>query len=222
MCGRFVSKTDAAMERAFNVTPRQWRPDWASYNIAPTQDVPVVRRDGDQREGVMLRWGLVPHWARGEPPKYSTINARAETIDTAASYRGPWRRGQRCLIPAVGYYEWQQVAGGKQPYLIRPVGGEPFAFAGLWESSPTPGGSSLESCTIITLPANAMVAEIHAKARMPAILTPEQAGAWLEGSPDDARAALATFPADHMDAYRVSTRVNSPRNNDPALLEQVA
>ena len=95
MCGRFVSKTDAAMERAFNVTPRQWRHDWASYNVAPTQSVPVIRLENGGRMGDMLRWGLIPPWAKGEPTKYSTINARVETVDRAASYRGPWKHGAR-------------------------------------------------------------------------------------------------------------------------------
>ncbi|MEX1066631.1 MAG: SOS response-associated peptidase [Aquisalimonadaceae bacterium] len=222
MCGRFVSKTDAAIERAFNVTPRQWQRDWVSYNVAPSQAVPIVRLADREREGVMVRWGLVPSWAKGEPPRYSTINARAETIETAATYRSPWRRGRRCLVPALGYYEWQVVDGRKQPYFIRLAGGEPFALAGLWESSRKPDGGVVESCTIITVPANPMVAEIHSKGRMPAILSAGDCAAWLEASPDEARAVLASYPADMMDAYTVSSRVNSPRNDDPNLLDRVA
>ncbi len=222
MCGRFVSKTDAAMERAFNVIPRQWSRDWVRYNVAPTQKVPVIRLDEARREGVMLRWGLVPAWAEGQPTKYSTINARAETIATAATYRGPWKHGQRCIIPALGFYEWRQLAGRKQPYFIHLTGREPFGFCGLWETSTAPDGSVLESCTIITVPANPMVAQIHAKGRMPAIVTPEHCGAWLEGSSSDARSVLAPFPAERMDAYPVSTRVNAPRNDEPELLEPIA
>lgn len=221
MCGRFVSRTDAAMERAFNVTPRQWRHDWASYNVAPTQAVPVVRLAEGQRVGDMLRWGLVPAWAKGRPTRYSTINARLESIESAASYRGPWRHGQRCLIPALGYYEWQAVAGGKQPWFIRLAGGEPFAFAGLWECSRGDDGNAVESCTIITVPANPMVADIHSKARMPAILAPEALDTWLNAPAAEARMVLATCPADIMDAYRISSRVNSPRNNGQELLEPV-
>lgn len=222
MCGRFVSKTDAAMERAFNVTRGNWRPDWASFNVAPSQDVPIVRQSENGREGVMVRWGLVPEWAKGEPTRYSTINARVETIETAATYRGPWRRGQRCVIPALGFYEWRMVAGGKQPYFIRLAGGEPFALAGLWESSGKADGTALESCTIITVPANPMVAQIHDKGRMPAMLDMDACERWLTGTPADAREALATYPADGMDAWPVSTRVNSPRNDGPELLERVA
>ena len=222
MCGRFVSKTDAAIERAFNVIPRQWTHGWVKYNVAPTQNVPVIRLANGQREGVMLRWGLVPAWAKGQPTKYSTINARAETVETAATYRSPWKRAQRCIIPAIGYYEWQEVAGGKQPYLIRLAGGEPFGFCGLWETSVGPDGGTVESCTIITVSANPMVAQIHAKARMPAMVTPEYCGVWLEGSSSDAREVLGPFPVELMDAYPVSTRVNSPRNDSPELLERVA
>jgi putative SOS response-associated peptidase YedK len=221
MCGRFVSRTDAAIERTFNVTPRDWRHDWASYNVAPTQPVPVIRTAGEVREGVMLRWGLIPFWAKGEPTRYSTINARAETIDTAASYRGPWRQGRRCLIPAVGYFEWQAVNGGKQAWFIRLAGGEAFAFAGLWEQSTKADGTVVETCTIITVPANPMVAEIHAKGRMPAMLEPQHCQQWLLGSVEEARATLATYPAEQMDAYRISSRVNSPRNNAADLLEPI-
>ncbi|MFV8835682.1 SOS response-associated peptidase [Aquisalimonas sp. APHAB1-3] len=222
MCGRFVSKTDAVIERAFNVIPRQWTHDWARYNVAPTQQVPVIRLADGQREGVMLRWGLVPTWAKGRPTNYSTINARVETIDTAATYRGPWQRGQRCIIPALGYYEWQEVAGRKLPHFIRRAGGEPFGLCGLWEVSMAPDGKALESCTIITVPANPLVAQIHAKERMPAMVIAEQCDVWLGGSVHDARTALAPFPAELMDAYPVSTHVNSPRNDDPELLERVA
>ena len=222
MCGRFVSKTDAAIERAFNVIPRQWTHDWVKYNVAPTQNVPMIRFADGQRDEVMLRWRLVPAWAKAQPTKYSTINVRAETIEAAATYRGPWKRGQRCIIPAVGYYEWQEVDGGKQPYFIRRAGGEPFGFCGLWEVSTGPDGDTLESCTIITVHANPLVAQIHVKARMPAMVTPEQCDAWLEGTMDDSRVALAPFPAELMDAYPVSTRVNSPRNDGPELLEGVA
>ena len=222
MCGRFVTKTEAAIEAAFNVIPRNWRHDFASYNVAPTQSIPAAGVADGARHGDMLRWGLVPPWAHGQPTKYSTINARAETIETAATYRAPWRKGQRCIIPAIGYYEWQQTDSGKQPYFIRLAGGEPFAFAGLWESSTAPDGTVLESCTIITVPANPMVAEIHAKGRMPAMLLPDDCGAWLNANTDHARTALVTFPAEQMDAYPVSSRVNSPRNNDPELLESLA
>jgi putative SOS response-associated peptidase YedK len=221
MCGRFVSKTDAEIERAFALTRSQWQKDWAGFNLAPSMPVPVVRNLDGEREGVIMRWGLIPFWARGVPPGYSTINARVETIETAASFRGPWKRGQRCVIPALGFYEWQQLAEGKQPWFIRMAGGEPFGLAGLWDRSAGSDGESVDSCTIITMPANSLVAGIHAKGRMPGMLTTEACSAWLEGTAAQARALLVPFPTHQMKAYPVSTRVNSPRNDGPDLLERV-
>ncbi len=222
MCGRFVSRTDAAMERAFNLIPRQWRPDWQSFNIAPSQPVPVVLQRNGQREGWMARWGLIPPWCHGEPPKFSTFNARAENLGKAASFRGPWQRRQRCLIPALGFYEWQQQPGaGKQPYLIRRLGGEIFAFGGLWETSSHPDGTQVLSCTIITLPANELVGRIHAKNRMPLMLTPEQAEDWLERREADAETMLQSYPAADMEAWPVSTRVNRVGADDEALIAPI-
>src|SRR5687768_4921525 len=103
MCGRYILAQAAAAERYFKVHGTPWSP---SFNVAPTQKVPVVRIKEGQRAGETLRWGLIPFFAKGEPPKYSTINARVETVETAASYRGPWKRGQRCLQVASGFYEW--------------------------------------------------------------------------------------------------------------------
>ncbi len=216
MCGRYVSRADAATERYWSLI-EPWPRDFESYNVAPSQQVPVVTMREPGRAGVFMRWGLIPFWAKGEPPKHSTINARAETVDTAASYRGPWARAQRCILPAVGFYEWQARADGKQPHFIRLAGGEPFGLAGLWDRSVTPDGEAIESCTIITVPANAQVAEIHK--RMPAIVTADTAAAWLEGDAGDARAVLAPFAAAPLEAWPVSTRVNSPRNDGAELID---
>ncbi len=193
----------------------------ASYNVAPSQAVPALRQTDGETEGVLLRWGLVPFFSRGVPPKYSTINARVETIDTAASYRSPWKRGQRCILPAAGFYEWHIMPDGtKQPYYITVADQELFGFAGLWERSDTADGTTLESATIITMPANLLMAEIHnGRARMPAILAHEDRDSWLTGSPEQARATLRPYPSDCMAAWPVSTQVNSVRNNRPDLIE---
>lgn len=217
MCGRYVSKLDAAMEREWALSRAP--PVFESYNIAPTRNVPVVREQEGQRSCELIRWGLVPAWARGIPPKLSTINARIETIATAASYRGPWKHGQRCILPALGFYEWQVRDTGKQPFYICLADRALFGLAGLWERSLAADGSALESVTIITMPANPMMAEIHnGKARMPAILRHEDHDAWLTGKPETALACLREYPEAEMRAYPVSTAVNSPRNNDPRLL----
>jgi putative SOS response-associated peptidase YedK len=225
VCGRYVTKDQAAMERAFSVVKPWWRFD-ASYNVAPTQSVPIVRLAEGEREGVMMRWGLIPFFAKGVPPRYSTINARIETVETAPSYRGPWNRGQRCIQVAAGFYEWHlSVDGQKRPYLIQVSDQDVFGFAGLWERSYAADGTAIESCVHITMPANSMMRDIHNTGknphRMPAILRTEDHEAWLGGSVDEARAALQQYPADLMYAYAVSSKVNSPKNNSPELLEPI-
>lgn len=217
MCGRYVSKLEAAMEREWGLSRAP--PPFESYNVAPTQNVPVVRERDASRTCELLRWGLVPFWARGIPPKFSTINARVETVATAATYRGPWKRGQRCILPATGFYEWQVVDGRKQPYYIHLADQKVFGFAGLWDTSTAEGGQPLESVTIITMPASPFMAAIHnSKRRMPAILRREDHDAWLAGNTKAAEACLVPYPDERMAAYTVSTAVNSPQNDRPALI----
>jgi putative SOS response-associated peptidase YedK len=223
MCGRYVSPDEASIEREFNLVHSEWQFP-PSFNVAPTQSVPVVRSVAGVQHGALLRWGLIPFFAHGVPPKYSTINARIETVQTAPSYRGPWKRGQRCLVLARGFYEWQVQADGKTkiPYYIHTNDQEIFAFAGLWDASRTESGETIESVTHITLPANSLVGEIHnTQHRMPAILEKADREVWLSGSPEEAWEALAPYPDDLMVAWPVSTRVNSPKNNDPTLIEPV-
>ena len=218
MCGRYVAKIDAALERDWALTRPP--PLFASYNIAPTTPVPAVRERNGERLCELLRWGLVPFWAKGLPPKLSTINARLETIATAPSYRGPWQRGQRCILPALGFYEWQVGDAGKQPWYIHIKDQSVFGLAGLWEASTTPEGLTVESCTIITMPANPFMAEIHnSKARMPAILRRADHAVWPAGDATAALHCLRPSPEDQMLAHTVSIAVNSPRNNTAGLLE---
>jgi putative SOS response-associated peptidase YedK len=224
MCGRYVSPDEASIEREFNLVHAEWSFP-PSYNVAPTQDVPAIRADkSGARIGARLHWGLIPFWAKGVQPKYSTINATVEKLKDAATWRGPWKRGQRCLMPALGFYEWQVQADGKtkQPFFITLNDQEIFGFAGLWDSSMGADGAAVESCTIVTLPANRLMTEIHnLKHRMPAILAREDRDAWLRGSPDDAFHAIKQYPDTHMVATPVGTRVNTPKNNDAKLIEPV-
>jgi putative SOS response-associated peptidase YedK len=219
MCGRFVTPDEMALEREFRRVPLPFRYR-QTFNCAPTAQVPALRRGASGIEWALLRWGLVPFFARGETPKYSTINARVETIETAASWRQPWKRAQRCLLPALGFYEWHlEESGRKQPYYIHLVDQEVLCFAGLWDRSVPARGDAVESCAVITLPANTLLAQIHnSKQRMPAILRREDQEAWLLGTLDEARAAIAPYPAELMVAWPVSARVNSPRNDGPDLI----
>jgi putative SOS response-associated peptidase YedK len=223
MCGRYVSPDEASIEREFNLVHMEWQFP-SSFNVAPTQEVPVVRLRKGERQGTRLRWGLIPYFAQGVAPKYSTINARIETAQTAPSYRGPWSRGQRCLVVAQGFYEWQTQADGKArvPYYIHLNDQEIFAFAGLWDGSKTAQGTWVESCVHLTMPANRLLTEIHnTQRRMPAILAREDRDAWLSGSPEEAWAALKPYPDEHMVAWPVSSRVNKPANDDAQLIEPV-
>ena len=229
MCGRFVSRASAAWEREYGLTARQLQlaPEaetFESYNIAPTQNAPVVlARDGEHAVRLM-RFGLVPFWSHGIAPKFSTINATVERLRTAPTFRGPWRRGQRCIVPVIGFYEWQvQPDGRKQPYFVHVTDRPEFGLAAVWDRSEADDGSAVESFAIVTLPASPFMAEIHnAKKRQPAILRREDHDAWLMGGQDKAFAALKQYPDELLIAYRVTTRVNSPKTNDAELLKPMA
>ena len=221
MCGRYaVTLPPEAMRRIFGFVEQPNFPP--RFNVAPTQPVPIVRRGADGlRHFALVRWGLVPAWARevGQKP---LINARAETIADKPSFRSAFRR-RRCLVPADGFYEWQtRATGRKQPFFIRRRDGRPMAFAGIWEHWQTPEGSELESCAIVTTDANAALRPIHA--RMPAILEEAAWEVWLD--PDerrapDALATLAPAPDTLLEAIPVSTRVNAVANDDAGLVAPI-
>ena len=225
MCGRFIIGNQAAIERELAIAQPPWSFS-ASYNVAPTNSVPVVRMREGQRTGVMMRWGLIPYFAQGVPPKYSTINATIENLERGPAWRGPWGRGQRCIMPAAAFYEWHLGEDGKKnPFLIKLADQEVFGFAALWDRSFKADGEAIESCALITMPGNDLMRRIHNTGahpfRMPALLSKEDREQWLTGSGAEARAALKPYPQECMVAYQVSTRVNSPRNNDPTLIEPV-
>ena len=223
MCGRYILRMQDKYLREWQL---HGPPAWvtASYNIAPTQQVPIMRMQNGAPAAAMVRWGLIPAFARGQPGKFSTINARIETFQSTAAFRGAWKRAQRCIQPASGFYEWHLDAHGrKTPYLITLADQELFGFAGLWDASVRDDGTVIESCAHITMPANELMADIHNAGnhpqRMPAILRREDHEAWLEGTDAEARAVLRPYAAEVMVAHPVSTRVNSVRNNGPELIE---
>lgn len=218
MCGRYsITTPPEAMTRLFSIAgPVPNFP--ARYNVAPTQDVPVVRQAGPARELALLRWGLIPSWAReGAKP---LINARGESVADKPSFRTSFKR-RRCLLPADGFYEWHRPNGGpKTPFNIRLREEGPFAMAGIWDRWAAPDGSELDTCAIITTGANKTLAPIHD--RMPVILAPKDWDAWLLTPETEARDLLPLLrpaPDDLLEAYEISTRVNRVANDDPALLE---
>jgi len=220
MCGRYSLTTPVeAMAGLFEFSER---PNLAPrYNIAPTQGVPVVlRNESGTRSLTMMRWGLVPSWAKniGTAP---LINARAETVADKPSFKTAFRR-RRCLVPADGYYEWQTTAPGKQPYRIVMRNGGIFAFAGIWERWRSRDGSEVLSCAFVTLEPNAMLAAIHD--RMPAILPRENHAAWLdpETSVDRLKDLLKPYPQELMRAYPVAKRVGQVANDDPEIIREIA
>lgn len=192
-----------------------------SFNIAPTQNIlTVVNEDGNHARH--MRWGLIQSWAKDASIGNRMINARAETVAEKPSYRSAFRR-RRCLILADGFYEWQKVGPSKRPMRIVMSSGEPFAFAGLWETWKPPEGETITSCTIITTTPNELMEPIHN--RMPVII-PEQAEAfWLDPDVQDAEALselLVPYSASEMKAYEVSTLVNSAANDSPEVIAPVS
>lgn len=221
MCGRFTLATpvEELAEEFGLVRPLpDLRP---SYNVAPTQEVAVVRASGEGRRLEMLRWGLIPAWADDPGIGSRMINARSETVAEKPSFKRAFK-ARRCLIPADGFYEWQKTNGGKQPHYVRMKNGSPFAFAGLWERW-SGDEEEVRSCTILTTGANELVSEIHQ--RMPVILPSEDYELWLDpdvNEPDLLLPLLAPYPVEDMEAYPVSRRVNSPSNDEPGCVERVA
>lgn len=221
MCGRYaLYAEERKLRRRFGAEPPSGlRP---RYNVAPTQTVPMLRREGEERCFAWVRWGLVPSWAKDRNfGGYSTINARAETVAEKPAFRSAFRH-RRSIIPADGFYDWRARAGSKakQPWFITLKDQEPMGFAGLWERWTNPEGESLESCSIIIAAANDLMRPIHD--RMPVILDPEHWDLWLNPAVSDSdtlRALLKPFLAEPMTAWPVSTAVNSPRNDNSTLIE---
>jgi putative SOS response-associated peptidase YedK len=191
----------------------------ARYNIAPTQYIAAIRNDGEgDRELAMLRWGLVPFWAKDPSIGNRMINARAETVAEKPSYRAAYRH-RRCLVLADGFYEWHTEGGIKRPHYISAADGQPFAFAALWENWQSKvSDESIQSTTIITTEANEFMSALHH--RMPVVLRSETADRWLAGDED-----LIEFAASHgpeLQSWVVDRRVNNARNEGEDLIEAVS
>ena len=220
MCGRFTMHhgIDELVAR-FKIAELQAQLD-LSYDIAPSQQVAVVTEKAGSRILDRYKWGLVPHWAEDESIGYKMINARAETVAVKPSFKSALKQ-RRCLIPADGFFEWRREGQKKIPQHFRLKNGETFGFAGLWETwkPKSSDEAPLHSCTIITTEANSVVAPIHN--RMPVILRPEFEEAWLDPDLDDTDELvqfLKPFEAE-MEAYEVSTKVNTPAFDAPECIE---
>ena len=216
MCGRFAfyspSEATAALfgvDTSIELEPR--------YNIAPTQDIAAIRNAAEAgRELVLLRWGLLPFWAKDPSIGNRMINARAETVAEKPSFRAAYKH-RRCLVLADGFYEWKLENGTKTPYFISLASSEPFAFAGLWENwQDKESGASIQSTALITTSANEFMSAVHD--RMPIILLPHTADRWLSG--DNSVLHDATVATPELQAWPVSRRVNNARNDDAALINR--
>ena len=235
MCGRYNIVTDPrALMGAFGVIDAEMSVDAADrYNIAPSEPppkgessrerlitrVPTIRLNGDRTVMRSAVWPLIPVWARGVVPKYATANARSETMAKLPAYRHAWASDRRCLVPATSFVEWQAVAGSrrKQPWLVYLADRRPMAFAGMWEVSHTEDGERVESCTIVTAPANALMAEIHnTRKRIPVVLEGRwEQDAWLCGTKGEALAVVEPLADGLLDAHPISTRINNPNARGP-------
>jgi putative SOS response-associated peptidase YedK len=223
MCGRFALKAPPAeIMRRFGVDAV---PEMAPrYNIAPTQDILIIRHPWQQPEARLeaasVKWGLLPSWAKDASMAAKLANARGETVAEKPAFRSAFRR-MRCLIPADGFYEWEATPSGKQPWFLRLKSHEPLAFAGLWEHWKAPDGTPLETATIITTGANELVRPVHD--RMPVILKPGDWAAWLgaQAKADDLKALLKPLPTDLMERYRVSRRMSNARNEGEECMAPV-
>jgi len=223
MCGRFARRsTQEVLADWFGVELEDMPWFAPSYNVAPQSTQPVVRlnEDSGKPEFALMRWGLVPFWAKDAKVGYTTINARAEEVTAKPLYREAVKR-RRCLIPADAFYEWQKLgAKAKRPFAFGLQSGEPYAFAGLWERWKPKEGNPLETFTILTTDPNELAADVHD--RMPVILEPRDYARWMEpGDPTRLPVdLLRPFPAERMCSWAVNERVGNTRNDDAELLKE--
>ncbi|NMG17690.1 SOS response-associated peptidase [Aromatoleum bremense] len=221
MCGRYALYGPVSRLRErfdADVDALDFRP---RYNVAPMQWLPVIRqRPAGERVAHLLRWGLIPSWSKDEAIATRLINARGESAAEKPSFRAAFRK-RRCIVPANGFYEWQTVAGDKQPFYIHPVESDLFGLAGLWERWSRDDGEPLDTFVIVTTAANAAMRPLHD--RMPVILAPEDYGLWLDGTtaPDQVQALVRPGAEALLTAYPVSKAVGNVRNDGPELIATV-
>jgi putative SOS response-associated peptidase YedK len=219
MCGRYALHppraeiiTQFKLDECAEFGPR--------YNIPPGTDIPVIRQSPEgQRVLHLLRWGLVPHWAKDPSIGAKLNNARGETVAEKPSFRDAFKR-RRCLIPASGFYEWKAEGKVKQPYYISLKSGETMALGGLWESWKAPDGTILRTVCIITTGPNDVMEAIHD--RMPVIVPPDRWQGWLNAPVNEVVSMISPYRAEEMQAWQVSRRVSKTMDDDAGLIEAEA
>ena len=226
MCGRARLSSDASeIKLVFSIPPHRPTPNIApSWNVAPRDPLPVVRYDprASERSLDVMRWGLVPFWAKDIKVGFANINAKAERIEGKPAFREAFQR-RRCLVPVDNFYEWKKTATGKQPYAIALADRGLMALAGLWENWRSPAGEWVRSFAIITTIPNKLCAELHD--RMPVILARDNWPVWLGEEPVNAaqlKTLLAPYPSEELTCWPVSARVGNVKNNDPSLTDPIA
>ena len=226
MCGRARLSSDVSeIKLVFSIPPDRPTPNFPpSWNVAPTDPLPVVRYDAKagERSLDMMRWGLVPYWAKDLKVGFSNINAKAEGIETRPDFRKAFER-RRCLVPVDSFYEWQKTATGKQPYAIALADHGIMALAGLWENWHSPAGEWIRSFAIITTTPNELCAKLHN--RMPVVLKRDTWPVWLGEEPTDMpqlKSPLAPYLSEEMICWPISGRVGNVKNNDASLIEPLA
>jgi putative SOS response-associated peptidase YedK len=222
MCGRYrLSRSKEIIAEHFDIPDEvEWSP---RYNVAPAQQVAVVRQNPERpvRQFSVMRWGLIPFWAKDANVGYKMINARAETITEKPAYRDSFKH-RRCLIPADGFYEWKKEGKTKQPFNFGMADDSIFAFAGIWDRWKNPQGEMIETCSILTTTPNALLADVHD--RMPVILPLDNYDVWLDlgfKGTDDLREMLRPYEPTLMKRYPVITRVNLVKNDDPECAREL-
>lgn len=222
MCGRFVQTLDLQkLAQELDIPIELLRSFEPRYNVAPSQPIAVILKEKDLHAEPM-QWGLIPSWAKDPTIGNRMINAKAETLSEKPSFRGPLKNS-RCLIPVDGFYEWKQEGKRKQPYYIRLKSQKPFTLAGLWSHWTGADGSEIRSCTIITTEPNEVLRPIHH--RMPVILSKEDRETWLDKASFDLKILLPLlqpWKENTLEAYPISTFVNSPMNDGPSCIQPLS
>jgi putative SOS response-associated peptidase YedK len=223
MSERLVIPDQTDAESDLCVAQPWWR-FCARFNVALSQRIPVARMHGRESEGVMMRWGLVPAAAKGNLTRPGYARLRADALHSSEDFRTAWTFGQRGIVPLAGFYVWQRTAAGhRQPYYVRLVNRTVFGVAVLWERSVTDSDDVVESCALLTVPSNPLMAEIaHTIQQMPAILRRQDYNRWLQSTVSEAAGLLETYPENLMVSHPVAPYVNHLEFDEPCLIRPAA